>query len=215
MEQMYYEFGIFSTFYGGKVMPDWIKSTISSQKAPISFTIPSSPKKQLRGLNFCYVLRKEDCGFRRDVFFSLPVISISNKTKNLTWVYEHCIKEVNVGGEWLTFISHWMFGMNEMEAGDKIIITVADEWACCLRTNCGVNLVYDHGSMEEDALEYYKSWNHIIGGDLSSFQLTTGEYILRHSGFTRRRPYNSCQLRFIGKRTDQYKGTCHFLFNNI
>ena len=107
-----------------------------------------------------------------------------------------------------------MFGMNEMEAGDKIIITVTDMRARCLLTNCGVNLVYDHGSMEEDALEYYKSWNHIIGGDLSSFQLTTGEYILLHRGFTRGR-YDNCLLEFVGRRTDQYKGTCHFLFNNI
>ncbi|GKE12977.1 Toll/interleukin-1 receptor domain-containing protein [Tanacetum coccineum] len=50
--QMYYEFGIFSTIYGGKVMPTWITRR---RKGPsISFTIPSSPNK-LRGLNFCYV----------------------------------------------------------------------------------------------------------------------------------------------------------------
>nr|KAJ0224334.1 hypothetical protein LSAT_V11C100037970 [Lactuca sativa] len=36
---------------------------------------------------------------------------------------------------------------------------------------------------EEDALGYYKSWNHIIGGDLSPFQTTTGQYILNNMQF--------------------------------
>ncbi|GJZ20598.1 hypothetical protein Tco_0557188 [Tanacetum coccineum] len=50
--QMYYELGIFSTIYGGKVMPTWIRRR---RKGPsISFTIPSSPNK-LRGLNLSYV----------------------------------------------------------------------------------------------------------------------------------------------------------------
>ncbi|XP_071718428.1 TMV resistance protein N-like [Rutidosis leptorrhynchoides] len=50
--QMYYEFGIFSTIYGGEQMPNWITDVTNGE--PISFTFPSSPKK-LRGLNFCCV----------------------------------------------------------------------------------------------------------------------------------------------------------------
>ncbi|PWA51446.1 hypothetical protein CTI12_AA427660 [Artemisia annua] len=40
---------------------------------------------------------------------------------------------------------------------------------------CGVSFVYDDGKneKEEDPLSYYKSWNHIIGGDLSPFQSAT------------------------------------------
>ncbi|KAI7757718.1 hypothetical protein M8C21_021852 [Ambrosia artemisiifolia] len=79
--QMYYEFGIFSTIYEGKGMPNWIRRR--SKGSSISFTIPLSPKK------------------------------------------------------------------------------------------------------EEDVLGYYKSWNHIIGGDLSGFQLTTGEYILDNMQYMR------------------------------
>ncbi|CAH1440561.1 unnamed protein product [Lactuca virosa] len=48
--QMYYEFGIFSTIYEGKEMPNWI--TDRSMGRSISFTIPSSPNN-LTGLNFC------------------------------------------------------------------------------------------------------------------------------------------------------------------
>ncbi|KAJ0809839.1 putative TIR domain, P-loop containing nucleoside triphosphate hydrolase [Helianthus annuus] len=50
--QMYYEFGIFSTIYKGKGMPEWIRCR--SEDPLISFIIPSSPKK-LRGLNICCV----------------------------------------------------------------------------------------------------------------------------------------------------------------
>ncbi|KAD1839810.1 hypothetical protein E3N88_42224 [Mikania micrantha] len=55
---------------------------------------------------------------------------------------------------------------------------------------CGIGLVYDEDGKneeeeKEDVLGYYKSWNHIIGGDLSPFQTTTGEYILEHKYFHR------------------------------
>nr|XP_043611786.1 disease resistance protein RUN1-like [Erigeron canadensis] len=205
--QMYYEFGIFSTFYGGQGMPDGISWNIRSPPLEvagdfdISFTVPSSPKKQqLRGLNLCYVQRKEDYGqnsqelFKKygyplDGLFYPPVIEIRNKTKGLTWIYKHCIGGFDVGGEWLTYISYWMFGMNEMEAGDEIIITEKKGCQLDQRTeNCGVNFVYedDQGTMENDeSMEYYKSWNHIIGGDLSAFETTTGEYVLYHPQISR------------------------------
>ncbi|KAM0010778.1 putative polyadenylate-binding protein/Hyperplastic disc protein [Helianthus debilis subsp. tardiflorus] len=68
---------------------------------------------------------------------------------------------------------------------------------------CGVGVVYDDGSMEEeeeeeeDVLSYYKSWNHIIGGDLSAFQLTTGEYYLHNWNFTRN-SHEEFYVPFIG-----------------
>ncbi|KAI3510918.1 hypothetical protein L1887_18057 [Cichorium endivia] len=176
--QMYYEFGIFSTIYRGEEMPNWI--TDRSMGPSISFTIPSSPNN-LTGLSFCYVQMALDVEFQ-----NLPMIIISNITKNLIWIYEHYIDGVlDVGGECFTFLSHWMFGMNEIEAGDHINITmwqkpifIVDE----ITKECGVRVVYDTGDTdEEDALAYYKSWNHIIGGDLTGFQTTTGEYILNKS----------------------------------
>ncbi|KAJ0948643.1 hypothetical protein HanRHA438_Chr01g0029571 [Helianthus annuus] len=86
-----------------------------------------------------------------------------------------------------------MFGPNEMKAGDNIIIECYMEeeeeedsyYIIDYKTECGVDVVYNDGSMEEDVLSYYKSWNHIIGGDLSAFQLTTGEYYLCNKAFTR------------------------------
>ncbi|PWA49926.1 toll/interleukin-1 receptor (TIR) domain-containing protein [Artemisia annua] len=134
--QMYYEFGIFSTIYGGKVMPAWIRRR--SKGASISFTIPSSPKR-LTGLNFCYVqtlkfpcwrskIQDGNSGYPYHQLFNFPLIIIRNKTKNLTWIYHHYIRKVNVGGKSLTFLSHWMFGENEMEDGDQLTISLKHAW---------------------------------------------------------------------------------------
>ncbi|XP_076936430.1 uncharacterized protein LOC143603535 [Bidens hawaiensis] len=174
--QLYYEFGIFSTFYWGKEIPNWVECR--SNGSSISFTIPSSPKK-LRGLNFWFLQK-----YKVLCMDSVPFIVIRNRTKNQTWIYDHYIPLVNVAEECMIFLSHWMFGKEEIEDGDQLTITIGkkDENYNCMEAECGIGLVYDEGEKneEEDALSYYKSWNHIISGELFSFQLTTGEYILNH-----------------------------------
>ncbi|KAI7739439.1 hypothetical protein M8C21_003936 [Ambrosia artemisiifolia] len=200
---MFYEFGIFSTFYGGKEMPDWI--SCRSEGSSISFTIPSSSKKKLRGLNFICM-----DAFTYGDSYKRPYVKISNITKNLTWIYNHYVIWVKAleadsedGEEYhVCVLSHWMFGPDEMKVGDHITITVEqiknyvvrsggkESYIPRIRTKaCGIGFVYeddiDEKTEEEDALGYYKSWNHIIGGDLSGFQLTTGEYILEFCNFRR------------------------------
>ncbi|KAL8262709.1 hypothetical protein R6Q59_024058 [Mikania micrantha] len=192
--QMHYEFGIFSTFYQGKEMPEWINCR--SKGPSISFTIPSSCNN-LQGLNFCCVEERlnpiDDFpfdGYWIDVY--IPYIIISNITKNHTWIYQNHIRAIFKYSEdiksYLNYLSQWMFGPNEMEAGDHIAISVkhSDSPKNQLTFECGIGLVYDEDGKneeeekEEDVLSYYKSWNHIIGGDLSPFQTTNGEYILNH-----------------------------------
>ncbi|CAI9269645.1 unnamed protein product [Lactuca saligna] len=117
--QMYYEFGIFSTIYWSKEMPNWI--TDRSMGSSISFTIPSSPNN-LTGLNCCCMVTSP---FTEDVHLEVPLMKITNITKNLTWIYQHYVGSVlDVGGKSLMLLSHWMFGMNEMECGDHVTITV-------------------------------------------------------------------------------------------
>ncbi|XP_071719889.1 TMV resistance protein N-like [Rutidosis leptorrhynchoides] len=191
--QMYYEFGIFSVIYGGQQMPDWISDV--SMGGSISLVIPSTPK-QLRGLNICfiqvnhlpYVASSNKIKYISCHRLKLPEISVYNITKNRIWRYKHCIKEVNVGGECVTYLSHWMFTVNDMEPGDHVTINMLTQEFCEERTReCGVSFVYDDASIEDEeevALGYYKSWNHIIGGDLSPFQLMTGEYLLNINRFS-------------------------------
>ncbi|KAJ0792917.1 hypothetical protein HanOQP8_Chr01g0023381 [Helianthus annuus] len=177
-------------------MPEWIRCR--SWDLSISFIIPSSPKK-LRGLNFCCV---NWLPFTCDCF-SMPKIKISNITKKQTWIYDHYFRSIGVRGNCFSWLSHWMFGPNEMKAGDDIIIQIK----CSYEVECGVGVVYDDGSMEEeeeDVLSYYKSWNHIIGGDLSAFQLTTGEYYLHSYQFTRH-SIEAFHVPFIGYKSS-YKG---------
>ncbi|KAJ0807506.1 hypothetical protein HanOQP8_Chr00c025g0717491 [Helianthus annuus] len=197
--KMYYEFGIFSTIYLVEEIPTWI--TCRRKGPSISFTIPSTPKK-LEGLNFCCVEMSPHC------YFALPMIKISNITKNQTWTYDHYIDSVSFGGNCLSLLSHWLFGSNEMKSGDQITIIVEKRtnygnrfYARQDTKECGISFLYDDGSMEkeeEDTLGYYKSWNHIIGGDLSPFQLTTGEYLLDNSQFTRYTSYIDDEANYKG-----------------
>ncbi|KAK9058319.1 hypothetical protein SSX86_023160 [Deinandra increscens subsp. villosa] len=188
--QLYYEFGIFSTIYEGEEMPSWIKCR--SKVSSILFTIPSSPNN-LRGLNFCCVDMVPP---------KLPYIKIINITTNHTWIYEPYIDFVS-GDYCFSLLSHWMFGPNEMKAGDHIIITVEQgHYNHGLQAKeCGISFVYDEDEKndeEEDVLDYYKSWNYIIGRDLSPFQLTTGEYVLNNDGFLNYLSHNNkCYHRYF------------------
>ncbi|KVI00476.1 Leucine-rich repeat-containing protein [Cynara cardunculus var. scolymus] len=71
--QMQYEFGIFSTVFRGKEVPNWISDR--REGSSISFTIPSSPNN-LRGLNFCYVFMNTGING-----YILSPIIVSNVTK--------------------------------------------------------------------------------------------------------------------------------------
>ncbi|XP_071719636.1 disease resistance protein RUN1-like isoform X3 [Rutidosis leptorrhynchoides] len=186
--QMYYEFGIFSTFYGAASMPNWISH--GSLGSSISFTIPSISKK-IKGLNFCYIMSLQVMEHN-----DLKIIIISNITKNRTWIYKHYIGSVQLAADTrMLFLSHWMFGENDMEYGDQVIISTEASYYHSTFENireCGVSFVYKDETMEkeeESGLDYYKSWNYILAGDLSTFKTTTGEYILYHRRFFDRSKY--------------------------
>ncbi|KAJ9560429.1 hypothetical protein OSB04_005589 [Centaurea solstitialis] len=181
-EEMRYEFGIFSTFYVGNEMPNWISH--KSKGLSISFTIPSSRNK-LRGLNFCFVL-----GVPRKFLNASIGVNIINVTKECPWIYE-CARQLRSTRESIiTYLSHWMFRKNEMEDGDQITITIStfkdydDEDSINIR-ECGVSFVYDEdddgkNKKMKDVLGYYKSWNYIIGGSLSFFQIRRKYLLCRH-----------------------------------
>ncbi|XP_071718433.1 disease resistance protein RUN1-like [Rutidosis leptorrhynchoides] len=142
---MYYEFGIFSTIYEGKEMPNWI-SDIRENGPSISFTIPSSPNKNLTGLNMCCVLFTDP-----DIKLKMPMIKISNITRNCTWMYIHYMgPHTFLPGEYSIYISHWMFTKNDMEPGDHVTINMLT-WRVDGEDptlECGISFVYDDGNQE-------------------------------------------------------------------
>ncbi|XP_023745401.1 disease resistance protein RPV1 isoform X2 [Lactuca sativa] len=203
IQMMFYEFGIFSMLYEAEEMPGWIRHR--SLGPIISFTIPSSsssssssssPNNLLTGLNFCSLhtlnLLDEELDLSDDDLLPwTPMMTISNITKKRTWIYERYVDRFSETLNCWVILSHWMFGKNEMEVGDHITITVTPQRHELLMKDevikeCGVSFVYENGEKkdeEEEVLGYYKSWNHIIGGDLSPFQTTTGQYILCNRRF--------------------------------
>ncbi|GKA68401.1 Toll/interleukin-1 receptor domain-containing protein [Tanacetum coccineum] len=176
---MYYEFGIFSTCFPGKEVPEWLAHRSSGSS--IWLTMPSSSmNKRIEGINICFVHTFSGTGV-----VSWLRIKVWNITKNRTWIYYGYIFAVRETDENLIWLSHWMFGNNEIEAGDEVSVTIVEEEEDRGITviECAMSPVYNDSDKDDNSLSYYKSWKHIIGGDLSAFELTSGDYFLSHDRF--------------------------------
>ncbi|KAL8254296.1 hypothetical protein R6Q59_032517 [Mikania micrantha] len=190
--QMLYEHGIFSTYLEGQDVPKWFTHRSNGS----SVTLHSSRTNgKIRGINLCIVSAISslaEVGPYR--------IEIRNLTKNCSWTYQpliYIIPEANE--EVIVWLSHWMFGNNEFEDGDDVSVHVSVRFVCgydgydpCYGgegpdyanvREYGISLVYDDdgGNQKEDPLSYYKSWKHIIGGDLSVAQVSSSHYLLKPS----------------------------------
>ncbi|KAL4554346.1 hypothetical protein LXL04_039567 [Taraxacum kok-saghyz] len=169
--QMYCEYGIFSTCFSGNAVPDWLDHKINGPS--ISFTMPlSSMNKKIQGINICFV----HTGSTRGVKSQLMSI-VRNVTKDRTWAYISNIIAFTETGEDIVWLNHWMFGNNELEHGDEVSVGILSFGPTIVK-ECAVSPVYNDKENDDDPLSYYKSWKHIIGGDLSCFQRESGEYIL-------------------------------------
>ncbi|PWA38904.1 toll/interleukin-1 receptor (TIR) domain-containing protein [Artemisia annua] len=179
--KMLYEFGIFTTCFPGKEVPKWFGHR--SNGSSISFTMPSaSANKRIEGINICFVH-----AFSVDRLSSSKRIKVKNITKGRSWEYHCFMGATGYAGEEIVWLSHWMFGNNELEAGDEVSVTILErgyEQDREMVTECGMSLVYSDRDKESlDLLSYYKSWKHIIGRDLSPFEETSGNYNLNHIQF--------------------------------
>lgn len=170
-----YEFGIFNTFLPGREVPGWFseKRTGSS----ISFTVPPLPDNlKIQGLNLCLVYAHSD---KEEHWFPPPLYTkISNKTKDLDWVYGPLCFGIPEADEDLVWLSHWKFG-SQLESGDLIDVKIV-VGECFQVKECGIHLVYTKQEEEDRHKFMYLSWKDVISGDLSSFQLRTGAYFLCH-----------------------------------
>lgn len=169
---MCYEFGIFSTYFIGKELPNCYG--YKSKGSSMSVIIASS--MNIRGLNISSVHTLQ--GIDRECMLG---IRIRNMTTNRTWIYMSYINVVGEAGEDIVWLSHWMFTNNEFKDGDEVCVGILEnENDGVMVKECAISLIYDDEDNEEDPLAYYKSWEHIIGGDLEYYLLTSGEYFMFH-----------------------------------
>ncbi|XP_035846628.1 disease resistance protein RPV1 isoform X2 [Helianthus annuus] len=190
--QMLYEHGIFSTYVQGQEVPKWFTHRSSGSL----FTLQSSPEKgKIKGLNVCIVhtISGKEVGPSR--------IKITNLTKKSSWTYQPMMylfpynSAFGFGDKAVVWLSHWMFGKNEFEDGDKVRIDFSVKHV----REYGISPVYDDddggggGKQKEDPLGYYKSWKHIIGGDLSASEVSPSHYLLQpyHIWFLKHRIHQS------------------------
>ncbi|CAI9302548.1 unnamed protein product [Lactuca saligna] len=118
------------------------------------------------------------------ISFTMPSSSTNKRIEGINICFVHTFS----ADEDLVWLSHWMFGKNELEDGDEVSVTIVEEEedGGIMVKECAVSPVYNDRENEEDPLSYYKSWKHIIGRDLSTFQLTSGDYFLIHDRFFNR-----------------------------
>ncbi|PWA71041.1 toll/interleukin-1 receptor (TIR) domain-containing protein [Artemisia annua] len=170
--KMLYEFGIFSTYFPGKEVPKWFAHR--SNGSSISFTMPSaSANKRIEGINICFV---HAFSANKNILCSSKKIKVQNITKDRFWEYHSYMDANRYAGEKIVWLSHWMFGNNELQADE-----VEEDHGRVMISECGVSPVYsDRDKESDDPLSYYKSGKHIIGLDLSAFEFETGNYKLNN-----------------------------------
>ncbi|KAL3846129.1 hypothetical protein ACJIZ3_003532 [Penstemon smallii] len=183
--QLLYEFGIFSASMPGKHIPDWFSYKFVGSS--FSFIVPYSISDiQIQGLNLSFVYAVSNSISNNDETW-LPenklFIKISNRTKKSQWIYyPTCfgIPELPESDH-LLWLSHWTF-RNEVENGNEVDISIITGDNFVVK-ECGISFMYHE--QEEDIQNKYLSWKEVIGGDLTSFRLSTGSYYLCRTSFLR------------------------------
>ncbi|XP_074350866.1 disease resistance protein RUN1-like isoform X2 [Apium graveolens] len=122
----------FSIFYPGDSVPDWF--TIQCNASSVSFI---TSRSKLRYINTCIVYKLKSA----TEFF----LMIDNRTKDDMIIYRPTCYGIPEGDEYMTWLSHWKFGMYEVAPGDEVTISTL---ACHSNHNfevkeIGVELVYE------------------------------------------------------------------------
>ncbi|CAL5401821.1 unnamed protein product [Camellia sinensis] len=176
-----YEFIIFNTFLPGNEVPSWFsnKSTGSS----ICLNVPSLPNLKIRGLNVCVVYEQTYAKYddRRNEYWDNIFIRTSNKTKGFKWIYSPTFVGLPKDNEHMIWLSHWKIG-NQLEGGDEVDVTVF-LWAYMKLKEFGIQVVYEQEENNTQQGDLYPSFHNVVNEDLSSYQFSTGMYLLCHHDF--------------------------------
>ncbi|KAL6214229.1 hypothetical protein ACLB2K_013667 [Fragaria x ananassa] len=141
-----YERGIFSTFLPGDQVPGQFSHR--SRGSSISFTVPSLPNLNIRGLNIFSVVTKSnnnDSNLITNVVnidgSDYPTITVvSNNSSGQKWIYGPKYFGVPREGKDVIWLSHWRFG-NRLKGGDEMTILIYTKSDFKVK-ECGIQLVY-------------------------------------------------------------------------
>ncbi|KAJ0700280.1 putative TIR domain, P-loop containing nucleoside triphosphate hydrolase [Helianthus annuus] len=180
LNQVSYEFGIFSTYVSGKTLPCFrYKETGST----VSFRVPPHPNgSKTIGLNVCFM---STSNFGRSI---IRDVEVNNKTKVLVWKYTPtiqitCKKKGEFNYVWL---SVWRTD-NLLDDGDEIVVSINLQGSDIVE-ECCADLVYDDDEVGEDKQEEMDEetkdtccmFNHISWTDRLRVEIS--DYV--HSGKT-------------------------------
>ncbi|XP_070673132.1 disease resistance protein RPV1-like isoform X1 [Malus domestica] len=131
-----YECGIFSAFLHGNKIPDRFPYR-SLGNSTLSIIVPSHLNLKVRGLNACVVYSR--CPFW---FSSSNFLKVSNETKGLKWTYCPVRAGLPRKNHDMLWLSHWLFGNDELEGGDEVRFSMNEEYSFWTK-EFGIQLVYE------------------------------------------------------------------------
>ncbi|CAN6703695.1 unnamed protein product [Malus baccata var. baccata] len=177
-----YQYGIFSTFFAGNKVPG--RFSYKSTKSSISFTVPLLlASHRIRGLNIFATCAKEGNSNANDSSTPAIITKVSNKSKDLKWIYIPLIYGIPGDGEDMIWLSHWKIE-NEtiLQCGDQVVVSVMVGPDKLFRIKeFGVELVQEHqNNMMLSTQHNTKSdpnYPFVIGGDLSMCEHIPGIYL--------------------------------------
>nr|XP_008375654.2 disease resistance protein RML1A-like [Malus domestica] len=214
--QVLKECGIFSIFIHGSKIPDWF-SYRSMGNSLLSIIVPSHLNIKVRGLNACVVYTRLPDRKGGVHVASEHFLKVSNETKGRMWTYSPVAMGLPKENEDMLWLSHWVFGSDELESGDEIRVSVK----CGLWIKeFGIELAYkdeDKGegvrSNNEDTTLPWSQSN-VVAGDVtvsdSMYEMWRGKYFLcnhrlrAHQAQFRRRQENPAFGDFSYKPGDSF-----------
>ncbi|KAB2634099.1 TMV resistance protein N-like [Pyrus ussuriensis x Pyrus communis] len=173
-----YQYGIFSTFFAGNEVPG--RFNYKSTKSSISFIVPLLlASHRIRGLNiFATYAKAGNYIDASPLFHPIPILltKVSNKSKDLKWIYRPEFYGIPGEGEDMIWLSHWkMENETILQCGDQVVVSVVAKPDKLIIKEFGVELVQEHqNNIMISAQHNTKSdpnYPFVIGGDLSMWEL--------------------------------------------
>ncbi|CAL2240956.1 unnamed protein product [Prunus armeniaca] len=133
-----YEYGVFSTFFGGNEVPGQFSH--KSRGSSISFTVPLLDNHRTRGLIVFVVYVNADYDSPIVHHSYLSQIRVKNKSNGLRGMY--CPSHYGIPGEGedMIWLSHWNLEDDQLDGGNEVVVSVIMEYGLLVK-ELGIQLV--------------------------------------------------------------------------